>query len=142
MSGLNTSAENHQNSLRKEGGHSAARKDDARGRHHDKRPSPPTPPELNCTLYGIFQLSSCQVCNDGITPTANVCGIPCSSEFQFALYLHVVVTVSTGFGLLLKLNYFQLTSSTNHLPVLFPELLDDSIQDDISCLLKTPSSLG
>ncbi|XP_026214634.1 lysozyme C-like [Anabas testudineus] len=31
----------------------------------------------NCKLLGIFQLSSCLVCNDGLNLSENLCGIPC-----------------------------------------------------------------
>ncbi|XP_029012033.3 keratin, type I cytoskeletal 10-like [Betta splendens] len=40
--------------------------------------SSPPPPQQNCTLYGVFQLSSCQACNDGVTPTKNICNLNCS----------------------------------------------------------------
>ncbi|XP_026214633.1 uncharacterized protein LOC113161328 [Anabas testudineus] len=79
-SGLNTSAENHQEDHRKKDNHNDGRSGRPRGRRHDRKPSSPTQSDpKNCVLYGIFQLSSCQACNDGITPTANVCGISCSN---------------------------------------------------------------
>ncbi|XP_023268197.1 lysozyme C-like [Seriola lalandi dorsalis] len=31
------------------------------------------------TLYGIFQLSNYLVCNDGTTPSPNICGLSCSN---------------------------------------------------------------
>ncbi|KAK2817513.1 hypothetical protein Q5P01_025704 [Channa striata] len=52
-----------------------------RSRRHDKTPLRPSqpPPAQNCTLYGVFQLNSCQVCNDSVTPSANICGTDCSN---------------------------------------------------------------
>ncbi|XP_026215351.1 uncharacterized protein LOC113161765 [Anabas testudineus] len=79
-SSLNTSAENHQEDHRKKDNHNDGRSGRPRGRRNDRKPSWPTQSDpKNCVLYGIFQLSSCQACNDGITPTANVCGISCSN---------------------------------------------------------------
>ncbi|XP_026216085.1 uncharacterized protein LOC113162252 [Anabas testudineus] len=87
-SGLNTTAENHQESSENEDSSSEEndeRRNHRRWRRHDnrhpssKKPSTHTIPAQNCVLYGIFQLSSCQACNNSITPTANVCGISCSN---------------------------------------------------------------
>ncbi|KAF3688089.1 Lysozyme C [Channa argus] len=56
----------------------------SRHRRHTKlpslqvRPASPRQPPQNCTLYGTFQLSSCQVCSNGSTPSANICGMDCS----------------------------------------------------------------
>lgn len=48
---------------------------------------PPQPSPPSSTLHGVFQLASHQACDDGVTPSANICGMPCSSEWNFVFVL-------------------------------------------------------
>ncbi|KAK2817515.1 hypothetical protein Q5P01_025706 [Channa striata] len=103
----------------------------SRHRRHNKlpslqaRPAPPAPhPAENCTLYGIFQLSSCQVCSDGTTLSANICGMDCSKlvddDVSDDIGCMLKILLSPGNKLLLKENcenkkaptYFAGCSST------------------------------
>uniref|UniRef100_A0A3Q1J6E3 Secreted protein n=1 Tax=Anabas testudineus TaxID=64144 RepID=A0A3Q1J6E3_ANATE len=86
-----------------QGGHSGPNMPHSRGRRNSMNPAhhnPPQPPQ-SCTLYGVFQLPSHLACNNGETPSSNICGIPCSSELTFVSYL---LYKSLSLGLILKKN--------------------------------------
>lgn len=79
--------------------HTTRERRHARQAPSDTQTAPPTEPprqdEEVWTLYGLFQLSSHLVCNDGTTPSPNICGMDCSREFQFQFVLNSQCTDST-----------------------------------------------
>ncbi|KAL4658768.1 hypothetical protein GN956_G3284 [Arapaima gigas] len=45
----------------------------------EEQPDHMRPPSPMVHLYGIFQLSDCAACSNGITPSSNICNMPCTA---------------------------------------------------------------